>query len=159
MRQAAACLLAGLGILAAAGTARADTHAVVESTRLYMDQETKVTFDYWIGRDRSSRTAAGRATITRGDLGLVWNIDFEAKTYTESVLPKPEAPPARRHSPDMRQGCATRCFTYVDSKPPAVCTQRGRPAMAFAAQAPTQPPGLSFSCGRTRLGLRRPGSR
>jgi len=102
MNKFMACLFITPGLLAAGGTARADTHAVVESTRLYMDQETKVTFEYWIGRDRSSRTAAGRATITRDDLGLVWNLDLGGKSYTESVLRKPEAPPAR-HSPDMRK--------------------------------------------------------
>jgi hypothetical protein len=102
MNKGLVCLLIIPGFLAAGATARGDTHAVVESTRLYLDQETKVTLGYWIGRDRSSRTAAGRTTITRHDLGLVWNLDLEGKSYTESVLRKPEAPPAR-HSPDMRK--------------------------------------------------------
>jgi hypothetical protein len=88
--------------LAAAGTARADTHAVIESTRLYMEQETKVSFEYWIARDRSSRSASGRTTITRDDLGLAWNLDLDAKSYTETVIPKPPAPPSRQRL-DMRK--------------------------------------------------------
>jgi hypothetical protein len=81
-----------------------DTHAVVESTRLYMDQETKVVFEYWIAADRSSRTAARRTTITRNDLGLVWNLDLDAGTYTEVTIAKPgkEGPPARAAA-DMRK--------------------------------------------------------
>ena len=88
--------------LSAAGRARADSHAVVESTRLYMDQETKMSFEYWIAGDRSSRSAAGRTTITRDDLGLVWNLDLGAKSYTETVIPKPPAPPSRQRL-DMRK--------------------------------------------------------
>jgi len=103
MIKATALVFAILAGLSAGTWARADTHAVVESKRLYMDQETRVTFEYWIGRDMSVRKAAGRATITRDDLGLVWNLDLERKSYTESVLRKPaEAAPARR-DPDMRK--------------------------------------------------------
>ncbi len=102
MKRVAALLLAVTGFLSADGRARADTHAVVESTRLYMDEETKVTFEYWIARDMSSRKANGRATITRDDLGLVWNLDLNEKTYTESALRKPAPKPSRRSS-DMRK--------------------------------------------------------
>ena len=105
MNRVIALALAVLGGLAAPGATPADTHAIVESTRLYMDQETKVTSEYWIGPDRSSRTAAGRATITRDDLGLVWNLDLEGKTYSESVLGKPGAatPAPGRPNRDMRK--------------------------------------------------------
>ncbi|OGD21401.1 MAG: hypothetical protein A2W03_06585 [Candidatus Aminicenantes bacterium RBG_16_63_16] len=102
MNKAMACFLISLGILSAGGSALADTRAVVESTRIYMDQETKVTLEYWIARDRSLRTSPGRATITRDDLGLVWNLDLNAKSYTESVLRKPASPPPRP-KPDMRK--------------------------------------------------------
>ncbi len=92
-----------IAVLLSAGlTATADTHAVVDSTRLYMDQETKVSLEYWIARDRSSRSAAGRTTITRDDLGLIWNLDLDAKTYTETVIPNPPAPPSRQKL-DMRK--------------------------------------------------------
>ncbi len=103
MKRAVICLFAILGSLSAGRGARADTHAVVESKRLYMDQETRVTFEYWIGRDRSMRKAASRATITRDDLGLVWNLDLDGKSYTESVLRKPAAAEPSRHNPDMRK--------------------------------------------------------
>lgn len=103
MTRAPVSLVLAVGaLLSAAGPVRGDTHAVIDSRRLYMDQETKVAFEYWIAPDRSLRTAAGRSTITRDDLGLVWNLDLEAKTYSESALSKPEAPPVRP-SPDMRK--------------------------------------------------------
>ena len=89
-------------ILVTPGPARADTHAVVESSRVYMEQETKVTFEYWLARDRSSRRTPARATITRDDLGVVWTIDLGGKTYTESRIGKPGAAPAPRR-PDMRK--------------------------------------------------------
>jgi hypothetical protein len=104
MNKAMACLFIIPGLLAAGAAARADTHAVVESTRLYMDQQTKVTFEYWVAPDRSSRKAAGRATITRDDLGLVWNLDLDGKSYSESVLRKPAAaPPPSGPGRDMRK--------------------------------------------------------
>jgi hypothetical protein len=102
MNKAMACLLIIAGILAAGGAALADTHVVVQSTRIYMDQETKVTLEYWIAPDRSVRTSPGRATITRDDLGLVWNLDLNAKSYTESLIRKPASPPPRP-KPDMRK--------------------------------------------------------
>ena len=102
MNKAMACFLISLGILSAAGGALADTHAVVESTRIYMDQETKVTLVHWVARDRSLRTSPGRVTITRHDLGLVWNLDLNAKSYTETVVRKPASPPPRP-KPDMRK--------------------------------------------------------
>ena len=102
MTRVAAGLFIVALFLSAAGRARADSHAVVESTRLYMDQETKMSFEYWIAGDRSSRSAAGRTTITRDDLGLVWNLDLGAKSYTETVIPKPPAPPSRQRL-DMRK--------------------------------------------------------
>lgn len=102
MNKALAYLFIIAAIPAAGGSARADTHAVVESTRLYMDQETKVTLEYWIGRDRSSRKAAGRVTVTRGDLGLTWTLDLNEKTYAESALRNPAGPPSRR-TPDMKK--------------------------------------------------------
>jgi hypothetical protein len=103
MNRGFALAIAILGVLSAAvGTARADAHAVVESTRLYMDQETKVTFEYWIAPDRSSRSASGRVTITRGDLGLAWDLDLNARSYTESVIQKPQSPPSRQGQ-DMRK--------------------------------------------------------
>ena len=102
MTKAVASLFIVAVSLAAAGTASADSHAVVDSTRLYMDQETKVSLEYWIARDRSSRSAAGRTTITRDDLGLVWNLDLDAKTYTETAILNPPAPPSRQRL-DMRK--------------------------------------------------------
>jgi len=102
MTRVAAGLFIVALFLSAVGTARADTHAVVESTRLYMDQETKMSFEYWIAGDRSSRSAAGRTTITRDDLGLAWNLDLGAKSYTETVIPKPPPPPSRQRL-DMRK--------------------------------------------------------
>jgi hypothetical protein len=94
--------VAVLAALACLGTARADTHAVVESSRLYLEQETKVTFEYWIAPGQNSRKTPSRATIVREDLGLVWNLDLKGKTYTEIPLKTLEAQ-ATRPKPDMRK--------------------------------------------------------
>jgi hypothetical protein len=94
--------LAALGSLACLATALADTHAIVESSRFYLEQETKVTFEYWIAPGRNLRKTAGRATIIREDLGLVWNLDLKGKTYTEVPL-KALEPRASRPKPDMRK--------------------------------------------------------
>jgi hypothetical protein len=102
MIKAIPASIALLAILVSSSAVRADTHAVVESSRVYMEQETKVTFEYWIASDRNSRRTPARATITRDDLGVVWNIDLNGKTYTESRIGKSEGVPAPR-KPDMRK--------------------------------------------------------
>lgn len=102
MNRAFLLAFAFVSVLISPPAVRADTHAIVESSRVYMEQETKVTFEYWMARDRNSRRIPGRATITRDDLGVVWNIDFNGKTYTESRIRKSEGVPAPR-KPDMRK--------------------------------------------------------
>jgi len=95
--------LALLAALIWPGAAPADTHAIVTSTRVYQDQETSVTFDYWVGADKSCRRTPGRRIITRQDLGIVWTIDLNARTYTVSPIEKSAVTPSLPRKPDRRK--------------------------------------------------------
>ena len=88
-----------LAALTRPGAAPADTHAIVISTRVYQDQKTSVTFDYWVGADRSCRWHQDHHPAGPRD-----RLDHRSqhRTYTVSPIEKSgPLPPPRK--PDRRK--------------------------------------------------------
>lgn len=70
----------------------ADVHAVVESSRTYMDFTRKYTNEYWIAKDKTCRKADTFIWITRKDLGLMWSINLRDNSYMEEKITPPKKP-------------------------------------------------------------------
>ena len=82
--------------------ARADTHALTSSSRVYMDQERKTPSELWIAPGRSWSKSGNRILISREDLGVWWSIDPGRGSYREFPL-KETKPAAAKAQADMRK--------------------------------------------------------
>lgn len=68
----------------------ADVHAVIDTSRTYMDFTRKYTNEYWIAKDKTYRKADTFIWITRKDLGLAWSINLRDNSYIEEKITTPE---------------------------------------------------------------------
>jgi hypothetical protein len=79
-----------LGLLFVSLSAAADIRLVA---REYLNHQPTVTTTHWFGIDKSARDDGRIRTVMRFDLGRMYVIDREAKTYRSLKLP--EAPPLK----------------------------------------------------------------
>lgn len=93
MRKAHGWIAVSLCFATAAAAARADTHMLTSTSRVYMDQERKTPGEAWIAPGRSWTKSGPRIQITREDLGVVWSIE-PGGAYREYSLKEIEPAPA-----------------------------------------------------------------
>ena len=64
----------------------ADVHAKTEGSRMYMDFESKYAYELWMTEDKSYSMVMNRITIVREDLGVMWMVYPDRKSYREIKL-------------------------------------------------------------------------
>jgi hypothetical protein len=83
-----------LFIFLAGDLAAQDFHAVLKTSRTYMDHTRDYQTEYWFCKDKSCIKRGRQTTIVRHDLGLVWTIFgknyYEKRLNSEDQNQKPE---------------------------------------------------------------------
>jgi hypothetical protein len=79
------------GLVAPAQSPPPDLHVVFTSEFEYMSRVRPMSYEWWIGENRSASRQGDRLSIRRDDLGVTWRIDLKAGSYVETARPAPPA--------------------------------------------------------------------